>query len=252
MTGIETFGIAVLVVFVIYCIWEAQAVFARVRLTGTTIKEHEDGNPILVLAIRADEPEDLTDLHVELKESYTYRLGHRIKDSYEESNTYFHATKNIEDGVIGYEQTGFVYIAKNKSGRLVTLLDPPIMDNPNNYEYIDDDDETGKNNNESIEITREMYIEVKGKILGKAFFPKKFHDVFQYWSLLPVVWDDDHRHWKIPENILPEDSKICSGIHWKSEIDKEAKERQKSFRDAMKKSKRKGQNEEKTVKKYTF
>lgn len=53
MTGIETFGIAVLVVFVIYCIWEAQAVFARVRLTGTTIKEHEDGNPILVLAIRA-------------------------------------------------------------------------------------------------------------------------------------------------------------------------------------------------------
>ena len=61
MGGLLVFGIGVVIIFAIYCVWEAQATFARIKIWGDSITDPVDKKPFIVLAIKADEPVDLTD-----------------------------------------------------------------------------------------------------------------------------------------------------------------------------------------------
>ena len=131
----------------------------------------------------------------------------------ESSNTTFSLGTNVRDRTIGYEETGFIHIAKNQNGRVVFLLNNNIV----NYEqYTVDDDGHGL---PLIEVLYEVALEVRGKISGKPIYRKRYHDFIRYWS----------RPTRLPAQLLdkeilpPEDATAQSGIYWLSEAKEERK-----------------------------
>ena len=211
MTALITLGIGIAFVFVVFCAWEAQAIFPRIKILGMSLHDTEDQNkPFLVLCIKPDEPMDLTDLEVELIKLYRVIDGIQIEDTFDNSIKFFSSASHITDKKIGYASSGYVHIAKNKNGRLELLLDKPYV-NEHMYTITPP----------RIEMTYKIVIEVRGKLSGKKFYPKRFHDYFMYWSKPTLT--SEYGFFQLPnqENMSSEykdrDAKAESEIIWLSE-----------------------------------